>query len=494
MPLAQSPAERATVLTKMKEELAQENHEKKQELLDHVDAFLAGNETAQNLRNFIRDSIIKIENAETKAFCDKAFLLQLLLTEMSPLNSNDAEGQPIDPILQLEEGIPERARVLASEGYIFDKTALSDYFKTNNAFKINQETNTIELKNPLGGLFSPREIAHFEENGVIIPERNNNLRSAVNLARSLGQGGAQVDNVLGLNLSGRMNGFLNRLIQSRYFGGFFVGAATFGMAGFVLGAFMSLPLIFLAVLTLPSYGLLAVLGVSVLCGLIELRRGGSGFLQGFSAGIVGSSLVFLAASLGPLIIAGLGAASLISSAAAATATGVWTMLQPLVPVVLGLVTAVREYFKPGTMRETFENIHKATLVTLGVIGGAVLGLVGGCLGLVASVFSSALRGGGAARRPPAPQPAQEAAPAFEVNEVPVVVLSPNARVQQLFGQNAQQGAYSPRTAQAIFEAQQEDGPLTPRTALLFQQQLLMQNDQRAMEEDVVNQSASLRCV
>lgn len=487
-------AARLAAINQAKIELEEEREERSQalknQLLTQLDGLLLESEAGQaearteaqkieDLRKFLREQIIEKSPAEAKSICDLAFKIQLMLTQQWPVNDSDENGDPIDPVYLVDPILAEN-RVASAGGYIFDKNMLNEYFKTNNAYQINQETNLIELRNPLGGWFSPREVAHFEASGVVIPERNQNLRNAVNLARSLGQGGAQIDNVLGsslnLGVSRRLNPILNWLVGSRFFGGFALGMLGGGLVGYALGIFMSLFIVFAAIFTLPPLGFLAVFAVGAVCGLVESRRQhGSGFLSGLNAAVIGGSLAFLAASLGPLVVAGLGAASLISSASVATATAAWTLFQPLVPVAIGALAAVREIFDPGAMKRVFDRIHKVAVAIPAVIGALTFGFVGGLLGLVISIFTPSLRGGGAAQRRPSPVAVPPDARLVDVANEGQPQLSPNARAHQVFGQRQEGEPVSPRTAAAIVAAMQEDEPLSPRTAMLFQRQLVEQN-------------------
>jgi|GEM_PF-2014116 len=111
----------------------------------------------EEIRKYLREEIIKKETLETRALCDQAFQLQLMLAKHWPVNTIDEEGCEVidlislDPINTLDEAIP------LSSGYLILKTSLTQFYKGPRAYIGQVPRHPISTGIPL----SQREIDHL---------------------------------------------------------------------------------------------------------------------------------------------------------------------------------------------------------------------------------------------------------------------------------------------------------------------------------------------
>lgn len=336
----------------------------------------------EDLRFFIKDEIMDKETAATKDFCDYSFAVQLMLAKHWPLNNRNKRGEPLDAI-SLETIEPENL-VASSLGHVYDKKLLEGYFSSESAFRHNSgKLEVIDAETRTA--YSPRDLSYFEKvkkikiaRPLVLP---NNAAVEVNNFR-VRRGENPYESLL-RNFTQKIRMLFNRFpkwtvaIKGLFFGGL-VGLGV----GIILGQFLVLTFILSAINLAPIVAPIIMLSSGLLCGFAEKkRRHGQGFLAGFKVGVLGSGLVLFAASFGPVLIGALGAASLLSLTAVAVATTIWTtIIQPAMLLAIAAL-ALSEFFNPGIMKRTFDNIYKVVTFIPMLFSATACGIVGGFLGL-----------------------------------------------------------------------------------------------------------------
>ncbi len=337
------------------------------------------------LRSLIRTQILSNDTPEAKRLGDKAFAVELMLAEQWP-NNLDSDTYELTCPLSYDT-IPVGMRVPLGN-YVYDRRELNKYFKSPFAYQLNALSSAVvavrdQNRRPL----TPRELAYLAKCKVRI-DREEHISPLGSLAsRSFTAISLLIDPIYTL------------FPRFRFFPiAIHIGAICGGAIGLLLSIFLVAGIIGAS---LTPISLPAVLGMAVLCGIVKYKRqegvrSRQDFLLGFLSGFLGGAMAFLLAYLGPVLIAGLGAASLLSSTSVAAGTAIWAaIIQPVIPAVLGAVAAVREYFTPGAMQKTFDSFyyyscflpHLASIAA-GAVAGAVLAaavvtVVAGCVGIIA---------------------------------------------------------------------------------------------------------------
>jgi len=149
------------------------------------------------------------ETPETHVFCERAFQAHVMLTQQWP--ENDFEnGEPIDLITTDPIAIGER---VAIGNRVYAKRTLERYLATNNAYRLSQDLQEIEVLDPDGRqALTHRELAYLEHCGLKMPVRDGRLLNAIQVAHDIGQGGMLV--TAGLRSRGRRRSSIDFSLRS----------------------------------------------------------------------------------------------------------------------------------------------------------------------------------------------------------------------------------------------------------------------------------------
>ncbi|MDR3478975.1 MAG: sulfite exporter TauE/SafE family protein [Gammaproteobacteria bacterium] len=375
---------------------------------------------AEEMRTLLRAEMLTESISDlNKSYFDAIFAAQILLATYWPSNGREENGCLSDPLLNHDFFAPDLEVIAVSAGHLYEKAELSEYYARGMGKDIDG-TNKAIIITPMRETLTSRDIAYLRKKGVsvpssdviavdtpapvdeenvqaanrhlpgannnrapqegLVPHRNINVfRFVWQVLRSLyhrdGQEGQIVEELLD---EGPMVGFTF---------GFIVGMIGGGSALILLVS------VCLPILVLP--GSIAVASLGVVAGMSSLNEiraeaNDERLLENISRVTVAMGIAICIGALGvgllsfslPYVLAALTSYSVISAATAAAVVANLAFVQIVMPAVLFLVGAVKECFKAGAMI----NFYSTCFLMLAAIPAAILGTVGGGLGVIASLL------------------------------------------------------------------------------------------------------------
>lgn len=296
---------------------------------------------------------------EEDAFYKLIFDIQISFAKQFPVNKKE-DGYYIDPIsLGQIEDVNKENIIATSNGHLINKSLLNQYFSGNNAFRQvtdHDDNISIDILHPVSrDALSAREVAYLRKKGVTIPEPN---RTVVALNRSILMGNTQLD-LLGYRptaVAGHRGRRLGNLI------GLFVGFLAAMTLGFLWPA--------------TPISMAIIFGISLVGGIIENKRNGGRFGSSAVSIFCGSIIAATTLTLFAAPIIGLLASQSVIGSATAGASFWTTYILPYIPVLIGVIGSIAEYFKPKALVSLFKSITSYPILA----GMFIFGSIGAFLG------------------------------------------------------------------------------------------------------------------
>lgn len=273
------------------------------------------------------------------------FNIQLLLAKHWCRNNKNDQGQPIDPFSLEDFDISDEDVVILSNGYLFKRQSLNDYFANGDAFRVNGRVVDAVNRQP----YTNRELESIKNQQVQIPIPNRRFLDFIGLGR------------FDLNFAIAIFSVLGAAAGVVF--GISIGVVINGIIGFLCPP-----------ISLVGWSIL--IGTAGIVGGVHASRGNNffiGMLVALGGSIIAMSL--LAMIMTPILVAVVPALSLPAAIAG------FAFALPFLPSILMLAGGVAEVFSPGKMYEIFEGILLAPIV----ISGFVFGAIGAGIGALVAV-------------------------------------------------------------------------------------------------------------